>query len=266
MLHIHVCRVFNSLSTSSILRSFGSIKTFARELEDYVHRTGHDVINRSWAGKLKKPSKRENNAHSNPFPAGSYDAEPFKVQTDDEASKIEAESKRSLDDVRIAFVRGDNISDEESAALEKSHLRRMDLATEGGSSRSVSPIKRALEALQENNIKKKLGAVGAPSDTPAGRDPLVETVVSEEDTDTNDSSNSASSSSGSGRGRDKNSHRDKGGMGGNKDQGHGIRDGSGMDYDILDFFLNGDQSEQDARAPRNRGPILLSKLLSVFRK
>jgi hypothetical protein len=278
-LHIRIFRIFNSLSTSNILRIFGSVKSFQRELESYIHSAGHDVNSdsSSASGRSKKHHKRESKADSAAFPGGSYESGTLGDQTDDEASEIEMESKRSLDAVRIAFVRGEKISDEECAALEKVHLRRMALATEGGSSRGVSPIKRAYEALQENNRRKKSGVLGGSSDSTSGLDPLIKTALREEDPDRLDSSqfasSSSSSSSGRGRGRGSGSHQEKERIGGNvdRDREHREGGGKGMDYNMLDEFLNGYEDGPDAyapkeRNPKERGPIPLSKLLSVFRR
>jgi hypothetical protein len=265
------------------LRIFGSVKSFERELENHLHSTGHDVNSdsSSASGRSKKYPKRESKAESAAFPEGSYESGTLGDQTDDEASEMEIEPKKSLDAVRIAFLRGEKISDEESAALEKVHLRRMALATEGGSRRGVSPIKRAYEALQENNSRKKSGVVGGSSDSPSGLDPLIKTALSEEDPDRLDSSESASSSSssssssgrGRGRGSGGGSHQETERIGGNADSDRGYREGGrkGMDYNMLDELLNGYEDGPDAyapkeRSPKERGPILLSKLLSVFRR
>jgi hypothetical protein len=279
-LHNRSFRVFNSLSTSDILKTFGSVKSFARELENYLHSTGHNVNSdsSSASGRSEKSHSSERKADRRERKAvlsDSYESWTSGDQTDDEAlemeTETEVESKRSLDAIRISFVRGDKISDEECTALERVHLRRMALTAEGRVSRGVSPIRRAYEALQENNSREKSGVVGGLSDSQAGLDPLIETALSERDPGIFDSgkfasSSSSSSSSGSGRGRG--SHQEKERIGGNVDRDRGRREGggSGMDHNILDEFLNGYQDGPDAYVSRERGPILLSKLLSVFRR
>lgn len=256
-------RIFNSMSTSNILKAFGSVKSFSRELEKHLLNNGHGDMESSASDSTENIS--EGNLDYDHFPSGSYEEETFYDLSDDEASESDREKKRNLDAVRVAFVRGEKISEEECDALEKAHLRRMGYTAGGRSSRNLSPIKRAYEALQEKNRNSKSG-VAEESSNSADDNPSVGSMFLNEDSESEwpDISDFSSTSSSS-----RYQKKDKDWRHERRNTSHEHRqaraEGNGMDYDMLDDFMNAQHSGSDTSS-KERGPIPLSRLLSVFRR
>ena len=135
-----------------IMKSFGSIHNFIRQLELYLQHYRHQSPqgrgnNRSRVGKTKGDRR---------FAVEEDDVDDFDGATTDSAAYYKRRDERNrLHEVRIALLRGEEVSKEDSDALEKVHTNNLKFKSEAPTARNR--IRCAYEKLV--NSKKHITQV-----------------------------------------------------------------------------------------------------------
>ena len=138
-----------------IMRSFGSILEFTRRLELYLHHYRHH----SPQGRGNNRSKKGRNKGDSRFAVVDEDIDGHDGRNSDSASFSEQREERNrLQEVRISLLRGEEISQEDSDALERVHRQNLLARSE----RDIPPpVKNPIKSAYEKLISSKKRAISA---------------------------------------------------------------------------------------------------------
>lgn len=138
-----------------IIRSFGSILEFTRQLELYLQHYRHH----SPQGRSNNRSKVKRKKGGRRFAVVEEDLDAYEGGITNTASfRKQREERNRLHEVRISLLRGEEISQEDSDALERVHRQNLRPISDDDTSPPVkNPIKSAYEKLRSS--KKRNASV-----------------------------------------------------------------------------------------------------------